>query len=214
MRLRTTAPPNAFFMLKPKRLCGSWFVRKKTVKWELERRFPVRYTASNSPLRTNRAARGKSRLPGSLGCEAMTSLLATRRKHLAAALRLHAHAKSVRLRAPPLPRLISSLWHSNPPRLPVHVLLCLRLFMSTFIAPAQFHPAPRKHTPPAPADSPRPAASAALFESVSVVDPHAHGQERGGVAYKAGKSDTPLCSASESPSTLTRALLLNPPFPI
>jgi hypothetical protein len=156
-------------------------VRKKTVKWELERRFPVRYTASNSPLRTNRAVRGKSRLPGSLGCEAMTSLLATRREHLATALRLHAHAKSVRLRAPPLPRLISSLWHSTPPRLSVHFLLCLRPAMSTFVEPAQFHSPPRKHTPSAQADSPRPAGSAALFESVSVVDPHAHGQEIRGV---------------------------------
>jgi len=32
MRLRTTAPPKAFLMLKPKRLSVSWFARKKTVK--------------------------------------------------------------------------------------------------------------------------------------------------------------------------------------
>src|SRR5438477_5160980 len=115
MRLRTTAPPNAFLMLNPKRLSGSWFTRKKTVKWELDRRFPVRYTASNSPLRTSRAARGKSRRPSLLGREPMASLLAARRQHLAAALRLHAYAKAVRLRAPPLPRLISPLWHSTPP---------------------------------------------------------------------------------------------------
>ena len=42
MRLRTTAPPNAFLMLKPKRLTGNWLARKKTVKWELDRRFPAR----------------------------------------------------------------------------------------------------------------------------------------------------------------------------
>jgi len=115
MRLRTTAPPNAFLMLKPKRLSGSWFARKKTVKWELERRFPVRYTASNSPLRTSRVARGKSRRPSLLGREPMASLLAARRQHLAAARRLHAHAKAVRLGSTPLPRLVSSLWQSTPP---------------------------------------------------------------------------------------------------
>ncbi len=42
IRLRNTAPPRAFLMLKPKRLCGSSLARKKTVKWELERRFPAR----------------------------------------------------------------------------------------------------------------------------------------------------------------------------
>ena len=42
MRLRTTAPPNAFLMLKPKRLRGSPFVRTKTAKCELGKRFPVR----------------------------------------------------------------------------------------------------------------------------------------------------------------------------
>ncbi len=42
IRLRTTAPPRAFLMLKPNRLCGSALARKKTVKWELERRFPAR----------------------------------------------------------------------------------------------------------------------------------------------------------------------------
>ena len=42
IRLRTTAPPRAFLMLKPKRLWGSSLARKKTVKWELERRFPAR----------------------------------------------------------------------------------------------------------------------------------------------------------------------------
>src|SRR5713226_8445103 len=42
IRLRTSAPPRAFLILKPKRLCGSALERKKTVKWELERRFPAR----------------------------------------------------------------------------------------------------------------------------------------------------------------------------
>src|SRR5882672_457506 len=110
MRLRTTAPPNAFLMLNPKRLSGSWFARKKTVKWELERRFPVRYTASNSPLRTSRASRGNvaprgsapggvTGLPGLFGGKPMASLLAARRQHPAAAFRLHARAESVRLGA-------------------------------------------------------------------------------------------------------------------
>jgi hypothetical protein len=115
MRLRTTAPPSAFLMLNPKRLSGSWFARKKTVKWEFERRLPVRYTASNSPRRTIRASRGNSRPPGLLGREPMASLLAARRQHLAASDALHAYAKSVRLRSPPFPRLICSLWQSNPP---------------------------------------------------------------------------------------------------
>jgi hypothetical protein len=42
IRLRTTAPPNAFLMLKPKRLSVNWLARKKRVKKELDRRFPVR----------------------------------------------------------------------------------------------------------------------------------------------------------------------------
>ena len=115
MRLRTTAPPSAFLMLKPKRLTGNWLARKKTVKWELDRRFPARYTASNSPRRTSRASRGNSRRPGLLGREAMTSLLAARRQNFAAADRLHARAESVRLRAASFPRLKCALWQSNPP---------------------------------------------------------------------------------------------------
>src|SRR5262249_36468936 len=67
---------------------------------------------------TSLTARGKSRRPGLLGREPMASLLATRRKHLAAALRLHARAEAVRLRATPLTRLIGSLWQSNPPLCP------------------------------------------------------------------------------------------------
>src|SRR5216684_1727383 len=115
MRLRTTAPPSAFLMLNPKRLCGSWFARRKTVKWEFERRFPARYTASNSPRRTSRASRGKSMRPALFGSEPMTALLAARRKHPAASGGLHARTESVRLGAPALARLIGALWQSNPP---------------------------------------------------------------------------------------------------
>jgi hypothetical protein len=89
--------------------------REKTVKWELDRRFPARYTASNSPRRTSRASRGNSRRPGLLGREAMTSLLAACRQNSAAAYGLHARAESVRLRAASFPRLICALWQSNPP---------------------------------------------------------------------------------------------------
>ena len=106
-------------MLNPNRVSGSWFARKKTVKWEFERRLPVRYTASNSPRRTNRAVRGNSRPSGLFGREPMASLLAARRQNFAASYGLHAYTKSVRLGAPPFPRLICSLWQSNPPLLPI-----------------------------------------------------------------------------------------------
>jgi len=102
-------------MLKPKRLTGNWLARRKTVKWELDRRFPARYTASNSPRRTSRASRGNSMRPGLLGREAMASLLAARRQNFAAAYGLHARAESVRLRAASFPRLKCALWQSNPP---------------------------------------------------------------------------------------------------
>src|SRR3982074_1971149 len=115
MRLRTTAPPSAFLMLNPNRLCGSWFARRKIVKWEFERRFPERYTASNSPRRTSRASRGKSRRRALFGSEPMTALLTARLKHLAASCGLHARTESVRLGAPALARLISALRQSNPP---------------------------------------------------------------------------------------------------
>jgi hypothetical protein len=116
-------------MLNPKRLCGSSLARKKTVKWELERRFPARYTASNSPRRTNRASRGNrfprppklaagDGFPELFGGEPMTSLLAARCQHFAAALRLHANAKAVRLGAPASSRLKCALWQNNPPLLP------------------------------------------------------------------------------------------------
>src|SRR6266478_8071710 len=128
IRLRTTAPPRAFLMLKPNRLCGNSLARKKTVKWGLERRFPARYTASNSPRRTSRASRGylfpcAPELAGALGFpelfggKPMASLLAARRKHLAAALRLHAYAEAVRLGASASTRLKCALRQNNPPLL-------------------------------------------------------------------------------------------------
>ena len=46
----------------------------------------------------------------------MTALLTARRQHLAAALGLHPHAESVRLRAAAFARLICTLRQSNPPR--------------------------------------------------------------------------------------------------
>jgi len=120
MRLRTTAPPSALLMLKPNRLCGNSFARKKTVKWELDRRFPARYTASNSALRTSRALRGYScppwrACPSLLGRKAMASLLAARRQDSSAAHGLHACAEAVRLGSAAFPRLIRALWQSNPP---------------------------------------------------------------------------------------------------
>jgi len=111
-------------MLKPKRLNGSSLARRKTVKWELERRFPARYTASNSLRRTSRTSRGNFWLgplggvagPSALlGCKTMTALLAARGKHFAATLGLHARTKPVRLGAPALSRLKCTLWQSNPP---------------------------------------------------------------------------------------------------
>jgi hypothetical protein len=45
----------------------------------------------------------------------MASLLAARRKNFPAAYGLHARAKSVRLGAASLARLIGALWQNNPP---------------------------------------------------------------------------------------------------
>src|SRR6266403_1568037 len=126
IRFRTTAPPSFFLMLNPNRLCGCSLARKKTVKWELERRFPARYTASNSDFRTSRASRGNvapsgsapggvTGLPALFGGKPMASLLAARRQHPAAAFRLHARAKPVRLGTSALARLKCALWQSNPP---------------------------------------------------------------------------------------------------
>ena len=119
MRLRTTAPPKAFLMLNPKRLIGCPLARTKTVKWELERRLPARYTRSNSLFRTSLASRGNfwpaAGPPPSLWRKAMTALLAARRQHFAATLGLHTHAKPVCLGAAAFPRLICTLWQSIPP---------------------------------------------------------------------------------------------------
>jgi hypothetical protein len=158
MRLRTTAPPSAFLMLNPKRLVGCSLARKKTVKWELDRRLPARYTASNSPRRTRRASRGNSR-PSLLGREAMTSLLATRCQNFAAAGGLHARTETVRLGAAAFPRLISALWQSNPP---------LECGAQTIPKSARFQP---EHT------SGLQATAATGLEFISVVERVAQGQE-------------------------------------
>src|SRR5581483_10532673 len=44
----THAPPRVLLMLKPNRLFGRAFACRKAVQWELPRRFPAWYTASNS----------------------------------------------------------------------------------------------------------------------------------------------------------------------
>jgi hypothetical protein len=127
-------------MLKPKRLNGSSLARRKTVKWELERRFPARYTASNSLRRTSRTSRGNFWLgplggaagPSALlGCKTMTALLAARGKHFAATLGLHARTKPVRLGAPALSRLKCTLWQSNAP-----LTVWIRLANSPSFTPA------------------------------------------------------------------------------
>jgi hypothetical protein len=59
----------------------------------------------------------------------MAPLLAACRQHLAATLRLHAHAKAVRLGAAALARLICTLWQSNPPSIPKTQL---KRFVKTF----------------------------------------------------------------------------------
>jgi hypothetical protein len=171
IRLRTTAPPRAFLMLKPKRLCGSSLARKKTVKWELKRRFPARYTASKSPRRTSRASRGNvfpcapepavgKGLPNFLRGELMASLLAACRQHLAATLRLHAYAEAVRLGTPAFARLKCALWQNNPP--------LLHTICNTRSRGSLFHPQ-RQNRPLA--------SSVAGSEFSSVFDPCAHGQE-------------------------------------
>ena len=115
MRLRTTAPPSAFLMLNPNRLFGSSFARRKTVKRELERRFPARLVRPGEFDAVYRASRGKLKAPALLGGEPMAALLAACRKHLAASCGLHARTETVRLGAPALARLISALWQSNLP---------------------------------------------------------------------------------------------------
>jgi len=170
MRLRTTAPPSAFLMLKPKRVCGKVLARKKTVKWELERRLPARYTASKSPRRTSRASRGKSKRSVSLGREAMTSLLAACCENLAAALGLHANAETVRLGAASFARLIGALRQSNPPL----VLRDRRDFH--FACDGTALTALRLRAR-------RLAASAAVLESISVFEARAQGQDEEDIVF-------------------------------
>ena len=106
-------------MLKPKRFKASSLRRTKTVKWELEKRFPARYTASNSPRRTNRASRGNvwsdAGAPPLFGCEAMTSLFTAGRKDFATSFSLHTRAEPMSFRAASFPRLKSTLWQIIPP---------------------------------------------------------------------------------------------------
>jgi hypothetical protein len=104
IRLRTTAPPSAFFTLVPKRLRDSPLGREKTTNCAEDRRPPLRYTASKSARRNRRAARGKPCGASAVrlnGREAMTTLLAARRQHLAASHGFHARAEAVRLVATP-----------------------------------------------------------------------------------------------------------------
>jgi hypothetical protein len=146
------------------------------VKWEFERRFPARYTASKSPRRTSRASRGKSSRPALNGSEPMTALLAARRKHLAASGGLHTRTKSVRFGAPAFARLISALWQSNPP-----LVTCAqdaKFQIQNFGLLGTRRPEPSSGSQAAPA---------ATCESVSVVDPRAHGQESERIACRAGK---------------------------
>ena len=112
----------------------------------------------------------------------MTPLLAARRQHLSAAYALHSRSKSVRFRTPPLPRLISPLWQGT-------ASLC---FTNIALLVLRFAIVPNFVLCIAPNIALRQAASAAISQSVSVVDPRAMGQEIRGIAYRAGKSDTGL----------------------
>src|SRR5262249_15238186 len=100
----------------------------------------------------------------------MASLLAACGKNLTAAYGLHARAESVRLGATALARLKCALWQSNPP---------IRLRVAR-----------GKSFTKSPNDTVL-AASAAVFESTSVLGTRGHGQERHGIADGDGKSDTP-----------------------
>lgn len=85
----------------------------------------------------------------------MASLLAARCQHFAAAFRLHARAKPVGLGAAAAPRLIRTLWQSNPPL----YYAAARSSVSRAMRPAFL------------------AVSVADFEFLSVCDPRAQGQE-------------------------------------
>jgi len=206
MRLRTTAPPKAFLMLNPKRLIGCPLARTKTVKWELERRLPARYTSSNSLFRTSFASRGNF-WPAAgpsplLWREAMTALLAACRQHFAATLGLHTHAKPVCLGAAAFPRLICTLWQSIPPWFFVeslsgpenpHAPTLGRLFAAgSHYMPRWLWGLLRQARLPQFRQHP---------ELSSVLAARAQGQENAGVGYKAGKSDTPV------PARLARDML-------
>jgi hypothetical protein len=98
----------------------------------------------------------------------MTALLTTRRKHLAASCGLHARTETVRLRAPAFARLISALWQSNPPF--SYARRTCEVSDEKFALLGARRPEPSGGSQAAPA---------AICESVSVVDPRAHGQESG-----------------------------------
>src|SRR5256884_6419128 len=113
-------------MMTQNRICCNLLRQKNTVKGELERRLPARKTASNSPRLTSRASRGNviASLPAGPDIGGLPALprgeptappLAPRREHSAAALRLHACAETVRLRATAASRVIGALWPSHPP---------------------------------------------------------------------------------------------------
>jgi hypothetical protein len=95
MRLRRTAPPNAFLMLQPNRLNSRALGRTNRVNSRLERLRPSRYTASYSARRTRRHARGKPGRRASDSCETVASFFAALRKDLASTLTLHAFAEAV-----------------------------------------------------------------------------------------------------------------------
>jgi hypothetical protein len=116
----------------------------------------------------------------------MAALLATRRKHLAASCGLHARTESVRFSAPALARLICALWQSYPP-------------LVTRAEPAKFQT--QNHAfldtrRPKPSSGSQ-AAPAAICESVSVVDPRAHGQESLRLAFGFWPSCVPGESGQE-----------------
>ena len=221
MRLRTTAPPNVFLMLNPNRLIGCPLARTNTVKWELERRLPARYTLSNSLFRTNRNSRGNV-WPAAgpwllLGCEAMTTLLAARRKHFAATFGLHAHAKPVRLSAAAFPRLICTLWQAIP---------LYRAFVSDFVSESFPNPTPEISNrlaarrcqfsssfglAPGSSPSSHTTQSGQSSEFTSVLAVRAQGQENAVYGYRAGKGEIPRRSAwlpviAREPLQNTRAL--------
>jgi hypothetical protein len=153
------------------------------VKWELERRFPARYTASNSPRRTNRASRGNFIGPVLLGCKPMTSLLAACRQYFASALGLHAYPEAMGLGAPPLARLIGPLWQNNPP------YLLRRASLNNFIRPRRLlFIQPHRAVPP------QPSRSSNRFRILKCSRRRAPGQENAEMAYRAENSDTRIHS--------------------